>query len=87
MRVVEEAFENYQSDARLPLHTTHRNCVTPQLEAGVVRDIEKSLTEWKSVCRLLRIDQAGQIVSFLTSLEFADLLQVFLPQKVFFMTG
>ncbi|KAL5963556.1 Dystrophin isoform E [Taenia solium] len=62
LRVVEEAFENYQSDARLPLHSTHRNCVTPQLEAGVVRDIEKSLAEWKSVCRLLRIDQAGEII-------------------------
>ncbi|VDK34541.1 unnamed protein product [Taenia asiatica] len=62
LRVVEEAFENYQSDARLPLQSTHRNCVTPQLEAGVVRDIEKSLAEWKSICRLLRIDQAGEII-------------------------
>ncbi|VDM18441.1 unnamed protein product [Hydatigera taeniaeformis] len=62
LRVVEEAFENYQSDARLPLQSTHRNCGTPQLEASVVKDIEKSLTEWKLVCRLLRIDQAGKII-------------------------
>ncbi|CDI96945.1 dystrophins A:C:F:G:H [Echinococcus multilocularis] len=61
LKAVEEAFENYQSDARLSLQSTHRNCVTPQLDAGVVQGIEKSLSEWKSVCRLLRIDQAGQI--------------------------
>ncbi|EUB57936.1 Dystrophin [Echinococcus granulosus] len=61
LQAVEEAFENYQSDARLSLQSTHRNCVTPQLDAGVVQGIKKSLSEWKSVCRLLRIDRAGQI--------------------------
>lgn len=62
LRAVEQAFKNYLADVHSPLQSPQRNYVIPELSPEVLSSIEKSLEEWRTVCRFLRVDHQGQIV-------------------------
>uniref|UniRef100_A0A5K3F4U3 WW domain-containing protein n=1 Tax=Mesocestoides corti TaxID=53468 RepID=A0A5K3F4U3_MESCO len=62
LRAVELAFETQLSDAQSPPQN-YQYGVFPQLDPGVVDSIQICLSEWKTVCRLLRIGENNMDLS------------------------
>ncbi len=63
LHAVQVAFEAQQSDAHFMLQRQPLNSVVPELNPGVMESIRVSLSEWQTVCNLLKISDGTNEVS------------------------